>query len=154
MLHRVGQGLLDQPEHGQLQAGGQVPGAAAALVPDRQAGRADPAEEIVEVGQAGQRLPELRPGAARSTPNRRRVSASACAGRCRDTSRMASAASAGARATAAQGAVRQGHDDGEVMGHAVVHLAGDPGSFHRRRQRAVLVAFALQPLARSRSAAR
>ena len=45
-----------------------------------------------------------------------------------------------------QGAVGKGHDDGEVVRHAVVHLAGDAGPLHRRGQGAGLVVFAFESL--------
>jgi hypothetical protein len=38
VLHRVRQGLLDKPEDGQLDAGGQIGGNASVLVADGQAG--------------------------------------------------------------------------------------------------------------------
>jgi hypothetical protein len=57
VLHRVGQGFLDEAEDDQLDAWRRVPWRAAALVPDRQPGRPDPGEQAVKVGQARERLP-------------------------------------------------------------------------------------------------
>ena len=65
-----------------------------------------------------------------------------------ETPRIASAAWVGARGERGQGTVGKGHDDGQVEGHAVVHLAGDAGPFHRRGQGAGLVVFeSLGPVA-------
>ncbi len=68
MLHRVRQGLLDEPEDGQLDSGRQVGARTAALIPDRQAGGPDLGEQAVQLGQAGQRLPRL---LARNQPSAR-----------------------------------------------------------------------------------
>ena len=56
---RAAEGFLDEPEDDQLDAGRRIRGGTAAFVPDRQPGRPDPGEQALEVGQVGQRLPEL-----------------------------------------------------------------------------------------------
>ena len=145
VLHRVRQGFLDEPEDDQLDAGGRVPRRTAALVPDRQAGRPDPGEQALQVGQAGERLPEFQPAVGPQDAEQ----AAGLGERLPGGARHAPDRLAGLGRRAGdrgQGTVGQRHDDGEVVRHAVVHLAGDAGPLHRRGQRAGLVVFAFQPL--------
>ncbi len=83
MFHGVRQGLLHEPEDRKLDTGRQVGACAAALVVHRQAGRPDPAEQIVQVGQARQRLPRFLPGIGSEHAEQAGGSRRAPAGQCR-----------------------------------------------------------------------
>ena len=145
MLYRVRQGLLDEPEDGKLDTGRQVRAGAAAFVSHAQACGPDPAEQVVQVRQAGQRLPEIRPGAGPQHAEQAAGLGQRLPGSARHVpdriGRLAGRAGDGT-----EGAVGKRHDHREVVGHAVVHLPGDTRPLLRRGQCAALVAFALEPL--------
>jgi hypothetical protein len=147
VLHGVRQGFLDEPEDDQLDAGRGVPGRAAAFVPDRQPRRPDPGEQAVKVGQARERLPEFQPALGPQDAEQAAGVGERLPGGAGDPPDRVGGLGGGA-GERGQGTVGKGHDDGAVVGHAVVHLAGDAGPFHRRGQGAGLVVFeSLGPVA-------
>ena len=132
MLHRVRQRFLDQPEDRKLDGRRNIPAGAAALVLHGQAGRRGlgrAAHPDRPGPAAGWRRS---PGSALSTPSSLRVSASACASRARHVPDRIGRL-LGRADDRAEGPVRQCHDHREVVGDAIVHLAGDAGSVPRSR---------------------
>ena len=101
VLDRVRQGFLNEPEDDQLDAGRGVPGRAAAFVPGRQPRRPDPGEQAVKVGQARDRLPEFQPALGPQDAEQAAGLGERLPGGAGDP-RIASAAWAGARVTAAR----------------------------------------------------
>ena len=101
VLDRVRQGFLNEPGDDQLDAGRGVPGRAAAFVPGRQPRRPDPGEQAVKVGQARDRLPEFQPALGPQDAEQAAGLGERLPGGAGDP-RIASAAWAGARVTAAR----------------------------------------------------